>query len=439
MSEISYAKYLANPKYRKFPFKGLAGWLLANRPPSVEDLQDKYAFSYYSTMNNAVTDVNNGTTANADAQKGTAVAGVYTDENGGKNVVLLKDYTEATRIDPSVDMTINLGGHVLSTNNKVLLQPMGGHIIVDGRLAGSTIEIYQTNLANNANLAIQVAPSAVLYVFGGTIVSSSENCEAMAISNFGTTHVSGCKVVAHSVSKVARAINNRKSITVDNCELVASSKGHNSFGVFSDVSATISNCNIRAYSNYLDGDDDYAAYSIGIQSSGTMILNDCYVLGTHSGVQSTRAITVNGGIYEGYGHGGIYFGGEGTTSYVRDAILRDCDMPDGYTATSQRNGAGFYIGGGVGKDNISVYMDNCRISSLAESQTIVLRGSSGEQNNSLYISNSDIYTLDGRMGRIRIDNNTHKLYIGVGNNFTAEDTNNPEAVVATDEVYREVA
>ena len=50
----------------------------------MEELQEQYAFSYYSTMNKAVTDVNNGTAGvNADATKDTAAAGVYIDENGG--------------------------------------------------------------------------------------------------------------------------------------------------------------------------------------------------------------------------------------------------------------------------------------------------------------------------------------------------------------------
>jgi hypothetical protein len=137
---------------------------------------------------------------------------------------------------------------------------------------------------------------------------------------------------------------------------------------------------------------------------------------------------VNGGTYESYGHGGIYFAGADTTAYARNAVLRDCDMPDGYTATSGRNGAGFYVGGANG---ISVYMDNCDISGANKAQLFVLRGTSGEQNNTVYISNSRIE--DG--AKIRIDNDTHKLYIGRGNNFTADDTNRPGAVIVTDEVY----
>lgn len=61
MGTISCLEYWVSPKYRKNPFNGLFGWILEkNRVPSVEELQEKYAFTYYSTMNKAVTDVNNG-------------------------------------------------------------------------------------------------------------------------------------------------------------------------------------------------------------------------------------------------------------------------------------------------------------------------------------------------------------------------------------------
>ena len=198
----------------------------------------------------------------------------------------------------------------------------------------------------------------------------------------------------------------------------------------------MSNCDIRAYSNY-EYDTKWTKASQGIYNgTGTIIANNCYVFGTHSGVENSGTMYVNGGTYEGYGHGGFYFLGNGSTSYVRNATIRGCNLPDGYTDIGGgRNGAGFYIGGGSGNDNISVYMDNCNVYGNNKDQAIVLRGSSGEQNNSLYISNSTI--PDGY--KIRIDNDTHKLYIGKGNNFTAEDTNRPSAVVVTDEVYvREV-
>jgi hypothetical protein len=212
--------------------------------------------------------------------------------------------------------------------------------------------------------------------------------------------------------------------TIDNGEVV---------GVSNDGGTTITNCNIRAYSNYHKDGAGYSVSSQGVGNKGTLTINDCYVLGTHSGLSNYGTLYVNGGTYEGYGHGGIYFSGTGTTSYVRNATLKDSlTMPDGYTATSQRNGAGFYIGGTTG-NNIKVYMDNCKIYGTASQ--IVLRGSSNEKNNTLKISNSDLYDLNGDYLSVRIDNDTHKLYIGKGCNFTAENTTLPSAVIATDEVY----
>jgi len=104
-------------------------------------------------------------------------------------------------------------------------------------------------------------------------------------------------------------------------------------------------------------------------------------------------------------------------------------MPEGYTATISSNNAGFYIGENADSSYIKVYMDNNDI--YGSSQPIVLRGTSGEQYNELYISNSKINTDK----KIRIDNDTHKLYIGAGNNFTAANTNLPSAVEPTTDVY----
>ena len=77
-------------------------------------------------------------------------------------------------------------------------------------------------------------------------------------------------------------------------------------------------------------------------------------------------------------------------------------------------------------------MDNCNLTS--ENKAIVLRGSSGEQNNSLYISNSTA-TKDSDGIAVRIDNNTHKLYLGVGNNFNEDNATIKEAVIITNETY----
>lgn len=367
---------------------------------TIEQLQAKHEFTYYSTMNAAVNDVNNGTIgASADSDKEDAVAGVYTDENGVKNVVLLKDQAQSGRITVSADMTINLGGKTLTIENDYfgICGQRGGSntVTIDGRLDGSSVVL---NSSEGGGCTLSVSTNNFIINGGSYYVYES----------FSTSDYS------------ANAVN-----------------------VNTGGTATITNCVLKAYTHYLYGDEtDYAARSQGVYNLGTVTLNDCYVMGTHSGVSNNGTLYVNGGTYEGYGHGGFYFSGDGSgnTAYVRNATIRQCKMPDGYTATSNCNGAGFYIGGSAGRDNISVYMDNCDI--YGSSSQIVLRGSAGEQNNSLYISNSNVYDLDGDTISIRIDNDTHRLYIGTGNNFSVANavtwgtiTDWDGIVVNTDETY----
>ena len=152
-------------------------------------------------------------------------------------------------------------------------------------------------------------------------------------------------------------------------------------------------------------------------------------MGTHSGVDNTGALYINGGIYEGYGHGGFYFCGpaSGCTAYVRDAITRQIAMPNGYIDDGAGcNEAGMYIGGYAGEDNLSIYMDNCQI--YGTRHAVVMNGNG---NNTLYISNS---TMTGSKS-IRIDDVAKKVYIGIGNNFTADNATIPSAVIATAETY----
>ena len=207
----------------------------ATRPLSVEELQEQYSFAYYSTMCKAVTDVNNGTLANADATKDTAVAGVYADESGGKNVVLLKDNTEAERIKPSVDMTINLGGHVLSTNDYVGIQPSLGNITVDGRIFGSAIIIRNSTAAR----VMQIVGPCNTTVNGGTYSAHGEgtgsnNATTFLIAQNAELTILNAKIMATETSSNCRGIDIKAGAkaTISNCDIQCLSKAKKAFGVF---------------------------------------------------------------------------------------------------------------------------------------------------------------------------------------------------------------
>lgn len=418
--------------------------------PTPEQLQAKYKFEYYSTLNGAVNDVNNDTIGkNADVNKEDAVAGIYTDA-GEAYVVLLKDTTESERVKPAADMTINLGGNTLSSNDNVVLQPTAGTIMIDGRLNGSSIEVSTTDKMSAR--AIQCLNDSTTIINGGTYIGSSNSASAngaciatyhttsLSISNAniigigqggmeraicinsGNATITNCNISSQNIKGNTYAFDNLGTVTITNCNITAQSAEGYAHGFDSAKTArtTITNSNIKAYSNYSAVGDTYTSMSVGIGNKGSLTLNNCYAMGTHSGVTNSGDLTVNSGTYEGYGHGGFYFSGANNASYVRDAIIRECKMPEGYVdGGAGCNGSGFYIGGGPDCDNITLYMDNCDI--YGSRQPIVLRGSSGEKNNTLYISNSNInlnYTYVG----VRIDSNTHKLYIGDGCNFTEDNT-----------------
>lgn len=489
MGTVSYIKHLVSPKCRKFPFDGIIGWKLCHRVPTVEDLQERYAFTYYSTMNKAVTDVNNGSIgANEDATKDTAVAGVYTDENGGKNVVLLKDATENRRITLDADMSVNLGGNTLTiendyfgfvgVKNKSITVNFAGvlngsAVILNGVDGGGVaIKAYNNNrfvirggaysinetVINDTYSAVGVGanPGGILELFD-CVVSVKANGPSVGVQAQGDTTISNCDVFASSKGTQSYGVTNSGSVTISNSDVTVTCTGSkgSSGGVFNNTSgtatiyncdimstsatgpadglankgtATISDCGIRGYSNYLKEGDNYTAPPHGIYNSGTLTINDCHVMGAHSGLENHGTLYVNGGTYESYGHGGFYFAADDAISYVRNATIRDCDMPDGYTATANRNGAGFYFGD---CENGQVYMDNCEINGIAASQIFVIKGT----NNTLHISNSTVNNTTGGDANVRIDDGGNMLYIGRGNNFTADNTNRPGAVIVTDEVY----
>lgn len=398
-------------------------------PDSIEDLIGKYEFAYFSTFVNAVSAVNAGDISGYDADRETAIAGVYVDADR-YHVVLLEDTAIEATIKPTVDMTINLGGHTLSSAVGTAFTINSGNIHFDARLAGSGINV-KTPAGVNAR-AIAINSAAKVSIEGGILSAEGVGTTTPAILCLGTLNANNTTIIAKSATARTDGISlsTGASATINNCNISAHSAEGTANGVYvsKNCVVTITDSTMIGYSNYTHNGTSYTSSSMGVyQAAGsTLTLNNCTVRGTIAGMQTYGTLFVNGGTYEGYGHGGFYFTGSSAVAYVRNATIRECAFNEGYTTNNGTNEVGFYIGGG---SNNSVYMDNCTIESAGHA--IVLRTTSGEQNNTLYISNSNI----GENQQIRIDSTTHKLYLGVGNNFTAEDTTLPAAVIETDETY----
>lgn len=339
----------------------------------------------------------------------------------GEDVVLNNDITVSRKIDINSDFYVDLAGNVLTfTNTEIGFDVTNGaKLCINGLNEGSEMSISSTGTAKSTAI---VVTDGYCEILGGSYISTAQGAGSPNDSNStiivkqdGVLNLDGAYVLAKD-----------------------SNYGSQTGIILQGGSATISNSRIKGLAHYTanKAGTAYASLSRGIYNNGgTLTLNNCNVTGLHSGVTSAGAIIINGGTYEGYGHGGIYFSGANTTSYVKDAIIRECALPagcidDGVAGT---NHAGMYIGGGKGKDNIIVYMDACTIN--AKTQPIVIRGSSGEKNNKLYISNSTV-SSDSSYA-FRVDKN-NTIVIGQGNNFDEDDkySKGKGTITVTNETYR---
>ena len=447
---------------------------------TVENLQKQYNFTYFNSFADALNNIGGSSDATF------LPIGVYED-NGEKFVVLLNDAVLNEKITVTEDLNLNLGGNNLQINDAVGIKVEGGTTTINGTLPGSSLEVTRTG--SDTGRSIQVHLGATCVVNGGTykvvtdnvanasvfvegtmvannatfesfantntvrtlyvplsghltlnnvtIKTTSMNGNAAGLQNYGYVDVKDTTITVQQNStdstKQAYGLLNYSGGTMmaENVTIQATALKGTAYGAANLSKMVLKNVTINAVSDYATDDSSYTDIAVGIQNSesGTLELYDCYIRGVHSGISSHGTIYINGGIYEGYGHGGIYVSCVGKTAYLENATFRQCDMPAGYTDYGAgSNESGMYIGGSSGRDNITVYMNNCKVESVR--QTIVLRGTSGEQNNSLYISNT---TLNVKF--VRIDNDTHKLYVGQGCNIVGEDTTRPTSVIMTDEIY----
>lgn len=433
--------------------------------PTVEMLQNMYEFKYYSKLIEAVEDVNNNTIHNANSDSANAEAGVYINEDNIPVIVLMKDTAIIDRIKLQNNMEFNLGGKTLFLYETAFID-IYKNTVIDGRISGSRIE-QNTTIANRG---IIVGSEEEVILQGGQYSLkynlNDESKEIIPIHGYSNNLImNNCEVNIEATGnvKVAYGVyaNSTARITINSCkinakldinsttQLIASTSGGNieinnsELNVGSDNGTCcainnfgtmmISSTNIFADAKGCSADLGTRIYAVGIINNGTLNFNSGKVFGTHSGI-STRESSktyVNGGEFTSCGHGGFYFSNIDGEAYIENATISCVDYTGKYDIdkTADWQLAGFYIGGSANANNISVYMNNCNIS--GGNKAFVLRGTSGEQNNKLYISNSTIGN-----NQIRIDNDTLKLYVGNGTNITADKTNNPSCVEFTNETYK---
>ena len=231
-------------------------------------------------------------------------------------------------------------------------------------------------------------------------------------------------------------ISNYRVMNIENTEINGDSEKGIVYGIgnYEGAKMAIANTNVFADA---EGSSVDASYSIGINNSGELKFYSGSVYGVHSGLQNSAGakLYIYGGTFDGYGHGGIYFSqGENGEAYVENATLKSGEYNGKHDESkfSPAHGGSFYIGGGTKANNSNnkVYMNGCTITSVKGTMG-VLKGSSGEINNQLYISNSTIES--GK--KMRIDEN-QKLFVGKGTNITEANVSSVDRVEFTNEEYK---
>lgn len=417
-------------------------------PLPSEVLQSIFTFKYYSTLAKAIADINAGTVENTDATESNGNVGVYTNHKGQKVAIILSDITETETSTITTSTTINLNGKCLSFSSGARLGGANGAtIIIDGRLAGS--KIYKKTTAENnvaeGLLALTAQSGCKAKVVGGAyiidIYSSSKNVYGFSVNETCEIEMFDCSVSAYSrlgggfaygvrtIPGKAKIVNS--TIYADAPKAIAKAFYNNAGEVELIKSKFIGD----ALSSSADNISGSLASGVESEVGGLLVMEDCIVQGTHSGLSNSGELHARNCFFEGIGHGGVYFSNSTQNAYIENSTISSAKYHGSHKAdfdyADQYDVAAIYVGGSAIRNNIKVYLDNCKILS-GTSYSIVLRGTSGEQNNSIYMSNCEV---SGATKLVRVDNNTHKVYLGMHNNFTESDMQIAECIVNTQDVY----
>lgn len=395
----------------------------------LEDLESKYEFEYYRTLRDAIEGIDRI------PDKITAVAGAYCDE-GKRYVVLFENIDLTSQIQVSEDVVINLFGKTVSCGDSVTFVIRAGNVVIDGSCSESKVVSSGT---------VFLVDGGSLEVHGGTYEShtagtgaSNSPAGAITVSAGSTLMFCDASVYAEdcSMGTVAGILGEKDSTIIANgCTIHARSSGSlETAGIRSSGSVRLTDCSVVGFSDYTANaaGTAYASNSRGIYCEGDLELYDCYVWGAHAGVTTKGGLTIDGGTYEGYGHGGLYISSTAKDVSIKNAKIYWAEMKNGYVAddVAGTNGAGLYIGGA---SNITVYMDHCEI--YGTLYGVVLRSSGGEKNNNVYISNSSV---EGSRYGFRIQRSqatTLLVYKGVGNTFCSPAIDYSANLIETEDSY----
>lgn len=425
---------------------------------SLEELKVLYVFEYYDSFTKAMNFINDVEDDKEQTEEENAIVAICKDGNNYSNMVLLNNAALNETLNLNKDTNIYLNGYKI-TSNAIPAINVNANVNIDAVLDGSKIE---TSGEYGKVATIINVESGECTLSGGEYKMTTMNggtktnqASAIIVDEKGSIDIDDAKILAKDIGNgsavgVYGKANSKIEIRDSEIEVEASGESLENCGIYTFGDAIVTDSSIIAKADFVANaaGNDYASSSRGIYSEGLLELNNCYVWGAHSGVTSKGSVIVDGGTYEGYGHGAFYLAGANTISYIYNATLNWAPMLEGIVAdeVAGTNGAGFYIGGA---SNVITYFDNCKFNSIGGSEYIykgselpfygiVLRNSGGEQNNSAYVSNCEFVNATKYAYRIgKGGGATLRVYNGVGNDYSGVENiyNYEEKYIETNESY----
>ena len=445
---------------------------------------------YYSDLSTAITDINNGVATNALADSDNAKVSVFTAHTGVLTVMLLNDVSESVAITVNKDIDLVLNGKALNliTAAAVLTFGVGTKCRINGEVVGSSVVM--DGVSATANTAMITTNGDLLEIHGGeykihmnntkrvSCIVAGASCGKLLMSaanmHVYNDGVGQCRILQSQAKKslienvhgigvsgsIIYGIFLGGDMEVRNSEINVRGGTEGAYGVstYDGFDFKINDSRLLAVSNvkkaiaiwtkpeartyaentymFTDSPDchaDSGNHALAVLSQGETHLTNCVCVGTHSAAMTTEGtLYINGGEFTGFCHGGVYVSTSECDVFINDAIVR-CGNYEGefdYSGKTAEIYGSMYICGSANSNNITAYLDGCTIEHNGE-HPIVMRGTDGEQNNTINISNSNIGG-----GTIRIDNDTLKLNVGIGTNITTDMIENPARAEFTGELYR---
>ena len=330
-------------------------------------------------------------------------------------VTLLQDIELAEPLEVETAVILDLNGHTVHSASSPAIRVVSDSTIKNGTVSQS---------GNGTGTA--AVPTIAIEVLSGTVFEMTD--AKVEVTDAGNGTVIGISSAAGS------------TLTLSGTDVIVSTgKSLGNAGVYAKGKAVLTDCSVIAEADYTGANNAYTSQSKGIIAEQELELYNCYVWGAHSGVVAYGSTLVNGGTYEGYGHGAFYLAASEKTAYFYNAAFNWAAMREGTYAdtVAGTNNAAFYLGA---DSNITAYFDNCSFKSnnATKSYCLVLRSSSGEHNNSVYVSNSSFSNYKKYAYRIGNSGNATELYAysGIGNTYSGRVFNYDNKGTYTEESYK---